>query len=56
MRPRGKLLDDPTWMCKPANAQQVLNAVSAGRMPPDGRWPADRVALFKQWIDQGLTP
>jgi molybdenum cofactor biosynthesis MoaF-like protein len=56
MRPRGKLLDDPTWMCKPANARQVLNAVKAGRMPPDTRWPPERVALFKQWIDQGLNP
>jgi hypothetical protein len=22
-------------------------------MPPDEPWPADRVALFKQWMDAG---
>ena len=55
MAPRGKKLDDPTWMCTPANAQQVYNAVFNGRMPPDGRWPADRVALFKQWMDEGCN-
>ena len=56
MVPRGKKLNDPTWMCTPANAQQVYNAVSNGIMPPDGPWPPDRVALFKQWMDQGLKP
>ena len=56
MVPRGKLLNDATWMCTPANAQQVFNAVSTGRMPPDAAWPPERVALFKQWMDQGLKP
>jgi hypothetical protein len=54
MVPRGKLLNDPVWMCTPAHAQQVFNAISAHRMPPDGAWPPERVALFKQWMDQGL--
>jgi hypothetical protein len=54
MGPRGKHLDDPVWMCTPANAQRVFNAVSAHRMPPDAAWPPERVALFKQWMDQGL--
>jgi len=56
MGPRGKHLDDPVWMCTPANAQRVFNAVSAQRMPPDTPWPPERVALFKQWMDQGLKP
>jgi hypothetical protein len=56
MVPRGKLLNDATWICKPANAQQVYDAVFDGDMPPDGRWPPERVALFKQWMDQGLKP
>jgi hypothetical protein len=34
MGPRGKHLDDPVWMCTPANAQLVFNAVSARPMPP----------------------
>jgi hypothetical protein len=56
MVPRGKHLDDVTWMCTPTNAQQVFNAVSAHRMPPGDPWPPERVALFKQWMDQGLKP
>jgi len=56
MVPRGKLLNDATWMCTPANAQRVFNAVSTHRMPPDAPWPPERVALFKQWMDQGLKP
>jgi hypothetical protein len=56
MGPRGKHLDDPVWMCAPANAQRVFNAVSAHRMPPDAAWSPERVALFKQWMDQGLKP
>lgn len=56
MVPRGKILNDATWMCTPANAQQVFNVVSTGRMPPDAAWPPERVALFKQWMDQGLKP
>lgn len=52
---RGKKLNDATWMCTPANAQEVYNAVFNGVMPPDGRWPPDRVALFKQWMDDGYN-
>jgi hypothetical protein len=40
-------------MSVPANAQQVLHAVSSGTMPPDEPWPKERVALFQQWIDAG---
>lgn len=46
MKRAGVKLDDPAWMCVPANAQHVYAAVSAGKMPPDAPWPADRVALF----------
>jgi hypothetical protein len=34
-------------------ASQILSVVSAGRMPCDGAWPADRVALFRAWVDAG---
>jgi hypothetical protein len=56
MVPRGKLLNNAAWICTPANAQQVFNAVSTGRMPPDAEWPPERVALFRQWMDEGLKP
>jgi hypothetical protein len=55
MKPAGVHLDDPTWMTVPANAQAVYGAVSSGKMPPDSPWAADRVSLFKQWIDAGLA-
>jgi hypothetical protein len=53
MKPGGVDLDDPAWMCVPANAQSVYGAVSGGSMPPDEPWPADRVSLFKRWMDAG---
>ncbi|MGC1784352.1 MAG: hypothetical protein WA708_17650 [Acidobacteriaceae bacterium] len=49
----GVKLDDPAWMCVPANAQNVYDQVSSGHMPPDAPWPPDRVALFKKWMDAG---
>jgi hypothetical protein len=53
MKNGGVALDDAAWMCVPANAQSVYHAVAGGSMPPDEPWPADRVALFKSWMDAG---
>jgi hypothetical protein len=53
MKNVGVELDDPAWMCVAANAQSVYSAVADGSMPPDQPWPAERVALFKQWMDAG---
>ena len=53
MKNVGVELDDPAWMCVAANAQSVYSTVADGSMPPDEPWPADRVALFKQWMDAG---
>lgn len=53
MKPMGIDLDDPAWMCVAANAQSVYGAVADGSMPPDDPWPAERVALFKQWMNAG---
>ena len=38
-----------------ANADIIYTAVKSGRMPPEkgSQWPADRVAKFKQWMDEG---
>ncbi len=55
MKNVGVELDDPTWMCVPENAQTVYGAVSGGKMPPDEPWPAERVALFKKWMDAGCA-
>jgi hypothetical protein len=55
MKGAGVRLDDAAWMCVPANAQLVYGAVSSGKMPPDAPWAAERVALFKQWMDEGCA-
>ncbi|MGA2011755.1 MAG: hypothetical protein ABSH51_14685 [Solirubrobacteraceae bacterium] len=36
-----------------ANADRILAAVAAGTMPCDGRWPEERVGLFRSWTDAG---
>ena len=53
MKPAGVDLGNAAWMCVPANAQKVYGAVSAGKMPPDAPWAADRVSLSKAWMDAG---
>jgi hypothetical protein len=35
------------------NADAILDRLEAGTMPCDGAWPADRVAVFRRWIDAG---
>jgi hypothetical protein len=55
MKPAGVKLDDAAWMCVPANAGLVYGAVSTGKMPPDAPWGADKVALFKAWMDAGCA-
>jgi hypothetical protein len=53
MEPAGVTLDDPCWMCTPANARNVYDQAAAGAMPPDAPWPPDRISLFKKWMDEG---
>jgi hypothetical protein len=53
MKPMGVDLDDSAWMCVPENAQLVYGTLAEGSMPPGEPWPADRVALFKKWMDAG---
>ena len=36
-----------------SHADAILGRLEAGTMPCDGAWPADRVAVFRQWIDGG---
>lgn len=38
------------------NADQIYARLQNGSMPCDGGWPADRVALFAQWRDEGMPP
>lgn len=53
MEKGGVKLADLAWMSDPAHAKSVYEAVSAGTMPPDKPWPAERISLFKSWMDAG---
>jgi hypothetical protein len=37
-------------------APKVYGVLSAGRMPCDGKWSADNLAKFKEWMDSGMKP
>lgn len=39
-----------------ASAEGIYERLNDGSMPCDGAWPQDRVALFRQWIDEGCAP
>ena len=36
-----------------AHADVILDRLQAGTMPCDEAWPAERVAVFRRWIDAG---
>lgn len=36
------------------NAQAILKRLEDGSMPCDGAWPADRVVLFRRWVEAGM--
>jgi hypothetical protein len=38
------------------NAEDIWERLDDGSMPCDEEWPADRVALFRSWIDAGMAP
>ena len=35
------------------HADAILGALSSGKMPCDGAWPAAKVPTFQRWIDAG---
>ncbi|MBI2815428.1 MAG: hypothetical protein HYX72_00665 [Acidobacteria bacterium] len=37
-----------------AKAKLILSRLEDGTMPCDGPWPNERIALFKQWITEGM--
>jgi hypothetical protein len=36
--------------------QGIYAVLLKGTMPCDGTWPADRVATFEHWMDEGMAP
>ncbi len=39
-----------------AQAQAIHSRLADGSMPCDEPWPQDRIATFKQWMDEGMAP
>jgi hypothetical protein len=38
------------------NAELIYKRLADGTMPCYGPWPADNVARFRTWIDNGFAP
>ena len=38
------------------NTQGIYERLADGSMPCDGAWPADQIALFRRWVDEGSAP
>jgi hypothetical protein len=38
------------------NAEDIWDRLDDGSMPCDEEWPAERVSLFRSWIDGGMAP
>jgi len=39
-----------------SNADDILDSVKAGRMPPGRRWSPDKVQKFDDWMKGGYQP
>ncbi len=37
------------------NAEEIDARLADGSMPCDGPWPAEHVALFRQWMSEGYA-
>ncbi len=37
-------------------AVDIHARIEDGSMPCDKAWPAERIALFKRWMDEGMLP
>ena len=62
---KGVFLEDPGWMSDTsgddahpdhANARKVFEQLAQGSMPPDGAWPAEHIATYRQWMTDGFAP
>ena len=36
------------------NSQAILTRLEDGSMPCDEAWPADRIDLFRRWVEAGM--
>ena len=49
-------LDLSSYEAVKANAEGIYSRLEDGSMPCDGPWPADQIARFKRWMDEGMAP
>ena len=38
------------------HSADIYERLLDGSMPSDGPWPAENIAKFKQWMDEGMAP
>jgi hypothetical protein len=38
------------------HSQAILQRLESGSMPCDEVWPAEKVALFRRWVESGMAP
>jgi hypothetical protein len=39
-----------------AYSADIYERLADGSIPSDGPWPAENIARFKQWMDEGMAP
>ena len=49
-------LDLSSYSHVKTKAQSIYATLVDGSMPCDGAWPAERITLFKKWMDEGMAP
>jgi hypothetical protein len=49
-------LDLSSYADVKAQAEPILSRLEDGSMPCDEPWPAEKIAKFKQWMDEGMAP
>ncbi len=49
-------LDLSSYADVKANAEAIYSRLEDGSMPCDEAWPAEQLARFKQWMDDGMQP
>ena len=53
---QGYGLDLSNYNAVKAKVAEIYEALANGSMPCDEPWPKERLALFKQWMDEGVAP
>ncbi len=49
-------LDLSSYADVKAHSQAIYSRLEDGSMPCDEPWPSEKIATFKQWMDDGMAP